>query len=223
MVPCEPVTRGNTMPAKSIKKTTRDRDGMHRILNAAIDEFCKAGLAGAKLDTIAKDADVSKQLIHHYFGTKSDLYIAVINEISAQEIIELGKIDYEKHSPDIAIRLFLERSYDFFVNWPMLAGLYNDQSLYGAEHIPECRDLVQQCPKILARLKLVIEKGKKQGIFRKDIDAEKSLAAAIMVTLGGVTQGPIISTIVPIDLSTDTNLQNWKEFAIEFSLNALRG
>lgn len=211
------------MKERTIKKTSRDRDGMQRILNAAINEFCRAGLAGAKLDTIAKDADVSKQLIHHYFGTKSDLYIAAINEISTKEIIELGKIDYENHSPDIAIRLFLERSFDFFINWPMLAGLYNDQSLYGAEHIPECRDLVQQCPKILARLKLVIEKGKQKGIFRKDIDAEKSLAAAIMVTLGGITQGSVISTIVPMNFSTEESLQHWKEFAIEFSLSALRG
>ena len=51
------------------KRRKSKREGFKHILDAATNEFCRAGLAGAKLDVIALEAGVSKQLIHHYFRT----------------------------------------------------------------------------------------------------------------------------------------------------------
>ena len=59
------------MPNKP-KQPKGDKDGMQRILLAARNEFCRAGLSGAKLEVIALEAGVSKQLIHHYFRTKTE-------------------------------------------------------------------------------------------------------------------------------------------------------
>jgi AcrR family transcriptional regulator len=40
----------------TIKRRRSEKEGMQRILLAARDEFCRAGLAGAKLDVIALEA-----------------------------------------------------------------------------------------------------------------------------------------------------------------------
>ncbi|MEJ1154849.1 MULTISPECIES: TetR family transcriptional regulator [Microbacterium] len=45
-----------------------------RILYAAIDEFGEAGYDGATMRAIAARADVDAALVHHYFGTKADLF-----------------------------------------------------------------------------------------------------------------------------------------------------
>lgn len=45
-----------------------------RILAAAIDEFGEAGYDGATMRGIAARAGVDSALVHHYFGTKADLF-----------------------------------------------------------------------------------------------------------------------------------------------------
>src|ERR1700757_1849630 len=90
-----------------IKRRRTEKEGLQRILLAARTEFCRAGLAGAKLDVIALEAGVSKQLIHHYFRTKAELYVAVMDDISASAIDDMSKIDYENYPPAAAIELFM--------------------------------------------------------------------------------------------------------------------
>ena len=48
------------------------------IVAAGMDEFAKHGLAGAKVDTIADTAGVSQPYVYQLFGTKKDLFLAVV-------------------------------------------------------------------------------------------------------------------------------------------------
>jgi AcrR family transcriptional regulator len=60
---------------------TRPRDAkatQERLLLAAVDEFAERGLAGARIDRIAERADANKRLIYAYFGSKDDLFDAVL-------------------------------------------------------------------------------------------------------------------------------------------------
>jgi AcrR family transcriptional regulator len=51
-----------------------------RFLDAAIDEFAAHGIAGARVDRIAKTAEANKQLIYAYFGNKDGLFDAALTE-----------------------------------------------------------------------------------------------------------------------------------------------
>jgi AcrR family transcriptional regulator len=51
-----------------------ESDTRERILAAAIDEFADAGYDGATMRAIAARAGVDSALVHHYFGTKADLF-----------------------------------------------------------------------------------------------------------------------------------------------------
>ncbi|MGZ9277168.1 MAG: TetR/AcrR family transcriptional regulator [Candidatus Limnocylindrales bacterium] len=48
------------------------------IVAAGVDEFAAKGLAGASVDVIARRAGVSQPYVFQLFGTKKDLFIAVI-------------------------------------------------------------------------------------------------------------------------------------------------
>jgi AcrR family transcriptional regulator len=59
----------------------RPRDAkatQERLLVAAIDEFARHGLAGARIDRIAERAEANKRLIYAYFGSKDDLFDAAL-------------------------------------------------------------------------------------------------------------------------------------------------
>jgi len=52
-----------------------------RILSAAAAEFAQRGFAGARVDRIAAAAGVNKQLLFHYFGSKSGLHHAALKSL----------------------------------------------------------------------------------------------------------------------------------------------
>jgi AcrR family transcriptional regulator len=51
-----------------------------RLLDAAFQEFSERGLAGARVDRIAAAASANKQAIYAYFGSKENLFDAVLGD-----------------------------------------------------------------------------------------------------------------------------------------------
>lgn len=67
--------------AASPKKTPPPRNperSRGRILSAALKEFASKGFAGARVDVIARRANINKRMLYHYFGNKEDLFKAVL-------------------------------------------------------------------------------------------------------------------------------------------------
>ena len=63
------------------KKRGRPRgvsDARERIIAAAVDEFGEHGYDGTTVRSIAARADVDSALVHHYFGTKADLFAEAV-------------------------------------------------------------------------------------------------------------------------------------------------
>jgi AcrR family transcriptional regulator len=64
---------------------TRDPERtQQRILDAAFDEFCEKGLAGARVDAIATRAGVNKRMLYHYFGNKEALFDELLQRKAGQ-------------------------------------------------------------------------------------------------------------------------------------------
>ena len=49
-----------------------------RLMEAAVDEFARYGLAGARVDRIAEKANANKRSIYMHFGTKEELFDKVL-------------------------------------------------------------------------------------------------------------------------------------------------
>jgi AcrR family transcriptional regulator len=64
------------------KKKTVSRD---RILKFAVKEFSRVGLAGARMDNIARRAKISKGRIYYHFKDKDDLFAAVLQSAFQNE------------------------------------------------------------------------------------------------------------------------------------------
>ena len=73
-------------PSARASKTALDpvRDAertKQAILDAAKVEFAEKGLAGARVDTIAEQSGANKRMLYYYFGSKEDLYVAVLEDV----------------------------------------------------------------------------------------------------------------------------------------------
>lgn len=56
-------------------------EGRRELLAAAAQEFAELGYAGATTAGIARRAGVTQPLVHHHFGSKEGLWLAVVDEL----------------------------------------------------------------------------------------------------------------------------------------------
>ncbi|WP_086314503.1 hypothetical protein A5821_002078 [Enterococcus sp. 7F3_DIV0205] len=83
-----------------MKEINIDQQKYDRILAAALNHFSKYGYQKANTDEIAKEADVSKGLIFHYFGKKQVLYEQTISEV-IDFLNEQSKVLFAKKYTDL--------------------------------------------------------------------------------------------------------------------------
>ncbi|MEA5597748.1 TetR/AcrR family transcriptional regulator [Rivularia sp. UHCC 0363] len=76
-----------------------------QILDAAMEEFAKYGLNGARTENIASGSGVTKAMIYYYFESKEALYQAVLNQLALQ-LNELGlaKLNLNELHPESALK-----------------------------------------------------------------------------------------------------------------------
>ncbi|MER7901216.1 TetR family transcriptional regulator [Streptomyces sp. NPDC096046] len=88
-----PAARRRGRPPRTASADTRDR-----ILTAARDAFSERGYERTSVRGIAKSAGVDSALVHHYFGTKEQVFEAAITQsfgpvLQAPQAIEEGPLD----------------------------------------------------------------------------------------------------------------------------------
>ncbi|AOS63758.1 TetR/AcrR family transcriptional regulator [Actinoalloteichus hymeniacidonis] len=93
-----------------------------RLLDAALAEFAERGLSGARIDRIAHRARCSAGLVYTYFGSKEDLFDAVLDDITARTV-DQAPID-PQDLPGYAVRLYdlsaANPEVERFVSWYQL-------------------------------------------------------------------------------------------------------
>jgi TetR/AcrR family transcriptional regulator len=73
--------RSEGAPDAPARRTRADGGRREKLLETATREFAAKGLAGARVDAIARAARSNKQLVYYYFGNKIGLYNEVVGRI----------------------------------------------------------------------------------------------------------------------------------------------
>jgi AcrR family transcriptional regulator len=167
------------MPKKSTKKaavqeeapTQRDAErSMQDILAVATEEFAFNGLSGARVDQIAERTRTSKRMIYYYFNGKEGLYQAVLEKAymdirSLEERSQL--LDME---PLEAMRKLIELTFDYDETHPQFISLVSVENIHQAKHMQNLQSIKDVNASIIRTLSTILERGRKEGIFRGDID-----------------------------------------------------
>ncbi len=80
-----------------------------RIVHAARARFLTEGVDGASLRAIAKDAGTNVGMIYYYFPTKDDLFLAVVEEVYAGLLDDLGVAMNDEHPVEERLRRVYHR------------------------------------------------------------------------------------------------------------------
>lgn len=93
-----------------------------RIFSAAIDEFAAYGIAGARVDRIARTANANKQLIYAYFGDKQQLFRQVLEKVML-DVAEAVPIDLDDLDAWVDAHLDYHRAHPEFLRLQMWEAL----------------------------------------------------------------------------------------------------
>ena len=90
------------------------------ILNAAITIFQKKGMAGARMQEIADEAQINKAMLHYYFRNKQQLFEAVFMQAFQKLAPQLNHIFASEDGIFEKIKKFTSNYIDFILENPYL-------------------------------------------------------------------------------------------------------
>lgn len=213
------------MPAlQPVPRTTRrDADGSRRqLLAAGRAAFAAKGLAGARVDAIARRAGVNKQLVYHYFGSKDGLYLAVLERVYAdirakEQALSLGHLP-----PAEAMAKLVGFSFDYLADNPDFIALLNDENAHGAEHVRKSPRMPEMHSPLIALLRETLSKGAEQGVFRDDIDPLQLYISVAALGYFYFSNNATLSAIFGRDFSSPRARAARRRHVTELVMSALR-
>jgi len=123
------------------------RENLARILTAAERVFAETGFGGATMAEIAARAGLPKANLHYYFGTKEELYRAVLDDILAVWLAPARAIRPESE-PATAIADYVRAKIEASRTRPHASRVFANEVLHGAAQIEgflsrDLRELVE--------------------------------------------------------------------------------
>ena len=165
-----PTTRKRT-PTPAPEPRPRDADrSQGEILDAATAEFAELGLGGARVDRIAERAGVNKRLIYYYFGSKEDLFRAVLERAYERIRGEERALSMSEVEPIEAIRRLIAFTWNYYLEHPEFLTLLNSENLHRARHLKKSANIASMNSPLVQMLAEVLERGHRAGIFRAGVD-----------------------------------------------------
>ncbi|MFE1775422.1 TetR/AcrR family transcriptional regulator [Streptomyces sp. NPDC059008] len=96
-----------TLPSKAGTKGVPRAARERQVLAAATEEFGRHGYEATTVATIAARVGVTKPLLHHYFGSKQDLYLACLDPVGDRllDAIRAAMSEHGSGAPPTALRV----------------------------------------------------------------------------------------------------------------------
>ncbi|MCG6205276.1 TetR family transcriptional regulator [Rhodopseudomonas sp. HC1] len=141
-----------------------------RILHVATKEFSAKGYDGARVDDIMRIAQVSKNLIYHYFGSKEGLFIAVLE--AAYEGMHAYQTAWplDVASPIDGVRKLVQSTFKYWHDSPEFIGLLNSENFHKGRHLRKSKLTKAGYSGLMANIGELLKQGERSGDFRRNVD-----------------------------------------------------
>jgi AcrR family transcriptional regulator len=171
------------------------------ILAAATDEFARHGLGGARVDRIAARAKTNKRMLYYYFGSKDDLFLAVLESAYARIRAEEQALHLEGLPPVDAVRRLVGFTWDYLVRHPEFITLLNTENLHRAEHLRRSAQIREMHSPLIATLSRVLDHGVRDRVFRRGVDPVQLYVSIAALGYFYLSNNATLSTIFGRDLA----------------------
>jgi AcrR family transcriptional regulator len=189
-----------------------------RILSAAKLHIGLRGVVATRLSDIAETAQVSQQLIFHYFQSKKCLAEMALAAMSEESLAFIRSVTVVGLEPREALELLIRGLVRQIL---VRDGVMIEQGLKGPKYI-SIKNRIGDCMRELrARVEQIITLGQAGGAFSRGFDASQVIQAVHGLTLGRMTAAAVPG-MTNDDPRAETSLAQLEDFVVDFVLRALR-
>jgi AcrR family transcriptional regulator len=152
-----------------------------RIVEAMRTSVGKRGAAGSTFDVVAREAGVSRGLLHYYFGSKERLMVEVVRSDCETRVAALEERLATATSADEFVAFLVQTLEAFLSDEPSQAVLY--EMLSASRRSEEIRaELAELYRRWRAQLGAALVEKQREGVVT--LDAEPEEVAALLFALG---------------------------------------
>jgi TetR/AcrR family transcriptional regulator len=146
----------------------RPEESRAAILKAAVTEFSREGVAGARTDAIARAARVNKALLYYYFKDKHALYGAVLDQVFGGLMIAVDGPLSSNLPPREKLLAYVGAHFDYIASHPFYPRIVQGEMMsVGRGRSPHVERIVKEYFRpLFARVSEVLHKGIASGDFR---------------------------------------------------------
>ncbi|AMO77665.1 TetR family transcriptional regulator [Pseudomonas sp. R3.Fl] len=197
------------------------RNTIRRLIEVARLEFAKKGLTGVRMEELAREAGITKQLVYHYYGSKEGLFIAVLDECSERVMSELVELDVDLLPPMQAMQGMLNHFFDQYRHDPLLGALALEGIHYHNTHETPRNRFLELTPRLIDKLDGILRRGAEAGDFKAGINPRLFLATAALVTTGWFTNRYSMSALAGLDTTSEEGMTTWRQHSADFILASI--
>lgn len=209
-----------TTPQTKIKRDPeRTRQ---RILAAAIEEFAERGSSGARVDSIARRADINERMLYYYFGNKDQLYLAVLEEVYGEFNRAEHALKLDVLAPLDAVAELAHFVWDYYAEHPELIRLINNENLHDAKSMRQSTEIRQQVSPIVELLAQTLKRGEASGEIRQGVDPVDLYVTISAMGYYVMSNRHTLSIVMGRDFMASDVRQSHSAFNTQMLLDSLR-
>ncbi len=187
-------------PKPRLGSRGRPEESRAAILQAAVREFSREGVAGARTDAIARTAGVNKALLYYYFRDKETLYGAVLDEVFGGLKATIEKALASDLPPRQKLLAYVGAHFDYIASHPLYPRITQGEMMRAAHSkAPQLKRIARQYfGPLFGKVAAVIEEGKATGDFRP-VDPVHFVPSMIAVIVFHFTNAPVLRMVAKVD------------------------
>src|SRR3954465_7255437 len=150
------------------KPRTRDLAGdkAQRIVDAMRASVGSRGAAGATFDHVAREAGVSRELLHYYFGTKERLLVEVVRRDTEIRMAALDGALADAHTADDFIDALVRSLEDLVNHDPDFVTLWFELFTVARRHDEIGAEMAELTRRTREHVSELLEAKQREGILR---------------------------------------------------------
>lgn len=191
------------------------------ILKAAVREFAREGVAGARTDAIARSAGVNKALLYYYFKDKEALYEAVLDEVFSGVRVAIGNALSRDLRPHERLAAYVRAHFDYIASNPLYPRIVHAEFLRAGKDSSRLQRVAREYfQPTLVNIAAVLKEGERSGEFRA-VDPVQFIPSMISVIVFYFITAPIMKVMTGREPFSKESLADRRVAVVEFISAAL--
>jgi TetR/AcrR family transcriptional regulator len=152
------------------RRTNDPSQTREKILENATKEFARFGIEGGRVDRIASECGLSKNMLYYYFQSKENLFVAVLERMYERLREQQRDFILRASDPIAAIKKLVRHTFSALEDNPAAIRLMNEENKHRGKYLQKSKRLRHLYNPLVETIGLILEQGRKEGVFRRGLD-----------------------------------------------------